>query len=225
MLIKEQFQLIGCVICQCEYLHDTAGLLFTCSSTMLCVRGLRCQSRVQPMCTANASPTGNGLTCCMVAVQVKAAELASVQRLEAAELRKQEEKARRLEQARARALAETRLREKVAAATFARGYIKGIPQSPFSPAFCFPCPPPGLLPPTPTPHGPLPLPKAPPPTPIAVVLKPKGGHCIELGTLLGGAAGCADVRSSSSCLVLSQTWLIWRYQVSSRCTSSACRVR
>lgn len=64
-----------------------------------------------------------GLSC----VQVKAAELASVQRLEAAELRKQEEKARRLEQARARASAETHLREKVAAATFARGYIKGKP--------------------------------------------------------------------------------------------------
>ncbi|DBA85374.1 hypothetical protein WJX79_002769 [Trebouxia sp. C0005] len=58
--------------------------------------------------------------------QVKATELASVQRLEAAELRKQEEKARRLEQARARATAETHLREKVAAATFARGYIKGL---------------------------------------------------------------------------------------------------
>ncbi len=58
-------------------------------------------------------------------LQVKATELASVQRLEAAELRKQEEKARRLEQARARATAETHLREKVAAATFARGYIKG----------------------------------------------------------------------------------------------------
>ena len=56
---------------------------------------------------------------------MKATELASVQRLEAAELRKQEEKARRLEQARARATAETHLREKVAAATFARGYIKG----------------------------------------------------------------------------------------------------
>ena len=56
---------------------------------------------------------------------MKAAELASVQRLEAAELRKQEEKARRLEQARARASAETHVREKVAAATFARGYIKG----------------------------------------------------------------------------------------------------
>ena len=63
-------------------------------------------------------------------MQVKAAELASVQRLEAAELRKQEEKARRLEQARARASAETHLREKVAAATFARGYIKGTPQLP-----------------------------------------------------------------------------------------------
>ena len=56
---------------------------------------------------------------------MKATELASVQRLEAAELRKQEEKGRRLEQARARATAETHLREKVAAATFARGYIKG----------------------------------------------------------------------------------------------------
>lgn len=64
-------------------------------------------------------------------VQVKAAELASVQRLEAAELRKQEEKTRRLEQARARASAETHLREKVAAATFARGYIKGKPALPF----------------------------------------------------------------------------------------------
>ena len=48
-----------------------------------------------------------------------------MQRLEAAELRKQEEKSRRLDQARARATAETNLREKVAAATFARGYIKG----------------------------------------------------------------------------------------------------
>lgn len=63
-------------------------------------------------------------------MQVKAAELASVQRLEAAELRKQEEKTRRLEQARARASAETHLREKVAAATFARGYIKGKPALP-----------------------------------------------------------------------------------------------
>ena len=71
-----------------------------------------------------------GLTYCLVCVQVKAAELASVQRLEAAELRKQEEKARRLEQARARASAETHLREKVAAATFARGYIKGTPPLP-----------------------------------------------------------------------------------------------
>ena len=59
------------------------------------------------------------------AFQVKATELASVQRLEAGELRKQEEKNRRLDQARARATAETHLREKVAAATFARGYIKG----------------------------------------------------------------------------------------------------
>ena len=67
-------------------------------------------------------------------MQVKAAELASVQRLEAAELRKQEEKARRLEQARARASAETHLREKVAAATFARGYIKGMHQ--MSPHIC-----------------------------------------------------------------------------------------
>lgn len=71
-----------------------------------------------------------GLSCCLSRVQVKAAELASVQRLEAAELRKQEEKARRLEQARARASAETHVREKVAAATFARGYIKGISQLP-----------------------------------------------------------------------------------------------
>ena len=61
---------------------------------------------------------------------MKAAELASVQRLEAAELRKQEEKARRLEQARARATAEMHLREKVAAAAFARSYIKGT---------CFSC--------------------------------------------------------------------------------------
>lgn len=64
-------------------------------------------------------------------MQVKAAELASVQRLEAAELRKQEEKTRRLDQARARATAETHLREKVAAATFARGYIKGAYCSPY----------------------------------------------------------------------------------------------
>ena len=52
-----------------------------------------------------------------------------MQRLEAAELRKQEEKARRLEQARARATAEMHLREKVAAAAFARSYIKGMPFS------------------------------------------------------------------------------------------------
>ena len=66
-------------------------------------------------------------------MQVKATELAAVQRLEAAELRKQEEKARRLDQARARATAETNLREKVAAATFARGYIKGkMPCMPWS---------------------------------------------------------------------------------------------
>jgi len=79
------------------------------------------------------SPQANPATMCspsclshgLCGFQVKATELASVQRLEAAELRKQEEKARRLEQARARATAETHLREKVAAATFARGYIKG----------------------------------------------------------------------------------------------------
>ena len=76
-----------------------------------------------PFCLAGSS-------FCLSRVQVKAAELASVQRLEAAELRKQEEKARRLEQARARASAETHLREKVAAATFARGYIKGTHQLP-----------------------------------------------------------------------------------------------
>lgn len=56
---------------------------------------------------------------------MRAAELAAVQRMEAAEKRKLEEKERRLEQARQRAAAERALRQKVAAATFARGYLKG----------------------------------------------------------------------------------------------------
>ena len=58
-------------------------------------------------------------------LQVRAAELAAVQRMEAAEKRKFEEKERRLAQARAHAAAECALRKKVAAATFARSYLQG----------------------------------------------------------------------------------------------------
>ncbi|KAK9816840.1 hypothetical protein WJX72_005799 [[Myrmecia] bisecta] len=58
--------------------------------------------------------------------QVRNAELAAVQRMEAAERRKMEEKERRLEQARRRAAAERDLREKVAANSFARGYLRGL---------------------------------------------------------------------------------------------------
>ena len=58
-------------------------------------------------------------------LQVRAAELAAVQRMEAAEKRKFEEKERRLAQARAHAAAERALRKKVAAATFARSYLQG----------------------------------------------------------------------------------------------------
>ena len=58
-------------------------------------------------------------------LQVRAAELAAMQRMEAAEKRKFEEKERRLAQARAHAAAERALRKKVAAATFARSYLQG----------------------------------------------------------------------------------------------------
>jgi len=58
--------------------------------------------------------------------QIRNAELVATQHMEAAERRKLEEKERRLAQERERAYRERVVREKVAAATFARGYLSGI---------------------------------------------------------------------------------------------------
>uniref|UniRef100_A0A7S0RTI5 Radial spoke protein 3 n=1 Tax=Chlamydomonas leiostraca TaxID=1034604 RepID=A0A7S0RTI5_9CHLO len=58
--------------------------------------------------------------------QIRNAELVATQRMEAAEKRKMEEKERRLAQERERADRERVVRQKVAASTFARGYLSGI---------------------------------------------------------------------------------------------------
>ena len=58
--------------------------------------------------------------------QIRNAELVATQRMEAAEQRKAEEKERRLAQERARVAREKEVREKVAAQTFARGYLSGL---------------------------------------------------------------------------------------------------
>ncbi|CAD7697653.1 unnamed protein product [Ostreobium quekettii] len=58
--------------------------------------------------------------------QIRNAELVATQRMEAAEIRKMEEKERRLAQERERLERERVVREKVAASTFARGYLNGI---------------------------------------------------------------------------------------------------
>lgn len=58
--------------------------------------------------------------------QIRNAELVATQHMEAAERRKLEEKERRLAQERERAERERVVREKVAAATFARGYLSGM---------------------------------------------------------------------------------------------------
>lgn len=57
---------------------------------------------------------------------LRAAELVRVQRLEEAQRRRDEERARRLSQERARAARERAVREKVAAAAFARQYVQGV---------------------------------------------------------------------------------------------------
>jgi hypothetical protein len=61
--------------------------------------------------------------------QVRNAELVATQRMEQAERRKVEEKERRLQQERARLQREKIVREKVAASTFARGYLTGMVDS------------------------------------------------------------------------------------------------
>lgn len=61
--------------------------------------------------------------------QVRNAELVATQRMEAAEKRKMEEKERRLAQERERVEREHVVRAKVAASTFARGYLNGIVSS------------------------------------------------------------------------------------------------
>mmetsp|Transcript_39112 Transcript_39112/g.54319 ORF Transcript_39112/g.54319 Transcript_39112/m.54319 type:complete len:456 (-) Transcript_39112:213-1580(-) len=58
--------------------------------------------------------------------QIRNAELVATQRMEAAEKRKIEEKERRLAQERDRLEREKQVREKVAAQTFARGYLTGL---------------------------------------------------------------------------------------------------
>ena len=58
--------------------------------------------------------------------QIRNAELVATQRMEAAERRKMEEKDRRLAQERERVEREKTVREKVAAQTFARGYLSGL---------------------------------------------------------------------------------------------------
>ena len=63
--------------------------------------------------------------------QIRNAELVATQRMEAAEMRKIEEKERRLAQERDRVQRERVVREKVAAATFSRGYLSGIISSVF----------------------------------------------------------------------------------------------
>jgi len=58
--------------------------------------------------------------------QIRNAELVATQRMEAGEKRKMEEKERRLAQERERVEREKAVREKVAAQTFARGYLSGL---------------------------------------------------------------------------------------------------
>jgi len=58
--------------------------------------------------------------------QIRNAELVATQRMEAAEKRKLDEKERRLAQERDRLEREKQVREKVAAQTFARGYLTGL---------------------------------------------------------------------------------------------------
>jgi len=58
--------------------------------------------------------------------QIRNAELVATQRMEAAEKRKMEEKERRVAQEKARVEREKVVREKVAAQTFARGYLSGL---------------------------------------------------------------------------------------------------
>lgn len=64
--------------------------------------------------------------------QARNAELVVTQRMEAAERRKAEEKARRVAEERERKERERVVRQKVAAGTFARGYLNGIVNSVFS---------------------------------------------------------------------------------------------
>lgn len=63
--------------------------------------------------------------------QIRNAELVATQRMEAAEKRKVEEKERRLAQERSRVEREKVVCQKVAASTFARGYLSGIMESVF----------------------------------------------------------------------------------------------
>ena len=58
-------------------------------------------------------------------MQVRAAELAAVQRLEAAERRKKEERERRIKQALQQAAEEEALRKKVATQAYARDFLQG----------------------------------------------------------------------------------------------------
>ena len=61
--------------------------------------------------------------------RIRNAELVALQKIEQAERRKVEEKERRLQQERARLQREKVVREKVAAATFARGFLSGMVDS------------------------------------------------------------------------------------------------
>ena len=68
--------------------------------------------------------------------QVRAAELAAVQRLEAAERRKKEERERRIKQALQQAAEEEALRKKVATQAYARDFLQGRAAGPVVHAIC-----------------------------------------------------------------------------------------
>ena len=58
--------------------------------------------------------------------QIRNAELIATQRMEAAEKRKEEEKLRRIEQEKERLEREGQVRQKVAASSYARGFLEGV---------------------------------------------------------------------------------------------------
>ena len=63
--------------------------------------------------------------------QIRNAELIATQRMEASEKRKEEEKFRRIQQEKARLEREGQVRQKVAASSFARGFLEGVVEEVF----------------------------------------------------------------------------------------------